>query len=82
MLRDVVELRANKWIPRREDYNPKTIDQIHKEAQMEKIQEQRLAAQMPGKDNKQKKGGPGRVLVHNRIVKPRSHLLKIGALTF
>ena len=75
MLRDVVELRANKWIPRREDYNPKTIDQIHKEAQLEKMQEQRLAAQMPGKD-KQKKGGPSRVLVDPGIFKPRSHLRK------
>ena len=56
MLRDVVELRDNKWVPCREDnYNPKTIDQIHKEAQMEKMQKQRLAAQ--------KKGGPGKVLV-------------------
>ena len=64
MLRDVVELRVNKWVPRREDnYNPKTIDQIHKEAQMEKMQEQRLAAQMPVKDNKQKKGGSGKALV-------------------
>ena len=62
MLRDVVDLRQNKWVPRREEnYNPKTIDQIHKEAQMEKVQqqEQRLAAQMPAKDNKQKKGGSG-----------------------
>ena len=64
MLRDLVELRDNKWVPRREDnYNPKTIDQIHKEAQMEKMQKQRLAAQMPVKDNKQKKGGPGKALV-------------------
>ena len=58
MLRDVVELRDNKWVPRREEHcNPidyKTIDQIHKEAQMEK---------MPVKYNKQKEGGPGKVLV-------------------
>jgi translation initiation factor 4G len=58
MLRDVVDLRENQWIPRREEnYNPKTIDQIHKEAQMEKMQEQRLAAQLPSKDNKKKGGG-------------------------
>ena len=38
MLRDVVDLRQNKWAPRREEnYNPKTIDQIHKEAQLEKV---------------------------------------------
>ena len=62
MLRDVVELRDNKWVPRREEhYNPKTIEQIHKEAQMEKMQEQRSAAQMPVNGNKQKKGGPVKV---------------------
>ena len=55
MLRDVVDLRENQWIPRREEnYNPKTIDQIHKKAQLEKMQEQRLAAQLPSKDNKKK----------------------------
>ena len=60
MLRDVVELRDNNWVPRREEnYNPKTIDQIHKEAEMEKKEEKRLAAQLPSKDNKQKKGGQG-----------------------
>ena len=75
MLRDVIELRQNKWIPRREEnYNPKTIDQIHKEAQMEKMQEQRLAAQLPAKDNKHKKGGPGNtyilitVILRTRVV--------------
>jgi translation initiation factor 4G len=59
MLRDVIELRQshNKWIPRREQhYDPKTIDQIHREAQMEKMQERGLAAQLPAKDNKRKKG--------------------------
>ena len=62
MLRDLVELRDNKWVPRREDnYNPKTIDQIHKEARMEKMQKQRLTAQMPVNGNKQKKGGPVKV---------------------
>lgn len=59
MLRDVVELRENKWVHRREEqYNPKTIDQIHKEHQEEKIKEQRLASQQALKD-KQKKGGSG-----------------------
>ena len=32
MMQDVVDLRDNGWVPRREDNNPKTIDQIHKEA--------------------------------------------------
>ena len=32
MMQDVVDLRNNGWVPRGEDDNPKTIDQIHKEA--------------------------------------------------
>ena len=32
MIQDVVDLRKSQWKPRREDNNPKTIDQIHKEA--------------------------------------------------
>jgi translation initiation factor 4G len=32
MLQDVRELRQCNWVPRRDDNNPKTIDQIHKEA--------------------------------------------------
>ncbi|CAB4031627.1 eukaryotic translation initiation factor 4 gamma 1 isoform X1 [Paramuricea clavata] len=55
MLRDVVELRQNEWVARREGhYNPKTI-----EAQIEKMQEQRLAVQFPVMNKKQKQGGPG-----------------------
>ena len=59
-LRDVVELRQNKWVPRREeDYTPKTIDQIHKQAQLMNVQKQRSAAQRSPKDNKKKEGRPG-----------------------
>ena len=37
MLRDVVELRENKWVPRREEfYNPKTIHPIYKKARKHK----------------------------------------------
>uniref|UniRef100_A0A3Q3X251 Uncharacterized protein n=1 Tax=Mola mola TaxID=94237 RepID=A0A3Q3X251_MOLML len=39
MLQDVLDLRRNHWVPRRGDQGPKTIDQIHKEAEMEEHQE-------------------------------------------
>ena len=42
MLQDVVELRRSKWVPRRDDNAPKTIDQIHQEAQAQQVQ-QKLA---------------------------------------
>lgn len=37
MLQDVIDLRKSKWIPRRQDSNPKTIDQIKKEAENEHL---------------------------------------------
>ncbi|XP_012530181.1 eukaryotic translation initiation factor 4 gamma 3 isoform X2 [Monomorium pharaonis] len=37
MLQDVIDLRANRWIPRRNENNPKTIDQIQKEAESERL---------------------------------------------
>ena len=53
MLQDVLELRLNNWVPRRDDNNPKTIDQIHKEAAEEErktmilIQQSKLPKREP-----------------------------------
>ncbi|XP_039131466.1 eukaryotic translation initiation factor [Dioscorea cayenensis subsp. rotundata] len=33
MVRDVLDLRANKWVPRREEVKAKTISEIHSEAE-------------------------------------------------
>ncbi|XP_065890212.1 eukaryotic translation initiation factor 4 gamma 3-like isoform X2 [Dysidea avara] len=40
-LQDVVELRNCNWVPRRENNNPKKIDQIHEEAKQEEAEKQR-----------------------------------------
>ncbi|KAG7314684.1 hypothetical protein KOW79_021987 [Hemibagrus wyckioides] len=40
MLQDVLDLRKNNWVPRRGDQGPKTIDQIHKDAELEEQREQ------------------------------------------
>lgn len=45
MLQDVIDLRRNNWKPRREKAGPKTIDQIHKEAEREKTQAQLMEMQ-------------------------------------
>lgn len=37
MLQDVIDLRRNDWVPRRQDLNPKTMDQIIKEAETEQL---------------------------------------------
>lgn len=47
MLQDIIELRENNWVPRRVDINPKTIEQIHKEAQQEELQKQAMINQSP-----------------------------------
>lgn len=47
MLRDVIDLRHGKWIPRRNDSNPKTMEQIQKEAEKETLDQQLLLNSAP-----------------------------------
>ena len=70
LMQDVVELRLNNWKKRREEAGPKTIEQIHKDAEREKLQKE-YANTMPvnnrqdqgrrGDDNRKKssRGGTG-----------------------
>ncbi|MGH0128178.1 UNVERIFIED_CONTAM: hypothetical protein FKN15_044826 [Acipenser sinensis] len=62
MLQDVIDLRRNTWVPRRGDQGPKTIDQIHKEAELEEHREQIKVQQqlLSKKDNRRGGGGAGR----------------------
>lgn len=46
MLQDVIDLRRNKWVPRREADNPKTIDQMNQEFER-KEQDIKLANMLP-----------------------------------
>uniref|UniRef100_A0A8D3DHU4 Eukaryotic translation initiation factor 4 gamma, 1a n=1 Tax=Scophthalmus maximus TaxID=52904 RepID=A0A8D3DHU4_SCOMX len=46
MLQDILDVRRNNWVPRRGDQGPKTIDQIHKEAEMEEVREQSKVQQL------------------------------------
>ncbi|XP_051984948.1 eukaryotic translation initiation factor 4 gamma 1a isoform X2 [Xyrauchen texanus] len=61
MLQDVLDLRQNNWVPRRGDQGPKTIDQIHKEAELEEHREQIKVQQqlLSKKDSSQGRGGRG-----------------------
>ncbi|XP_050925976.1 eukaryotic translation initiation factor 4 gamma 1a isoform X3 [Lates calcarifer] len=58
MLQDVLDLRRNNWVPRRGDQGPKTIDQIHKEAEMEEHREQ-IKVQQQLMSKKEAGGGVG-----------------------
>lgn len=56
MMQDIVDLRENDWVPRREDNNPKTIDQIHKEA-ADQAKKMQMMVQMAKQDKKVQRGG-------------------------
>ncbi|XP_044059610.1 eukaryotic translation initiation factor 4 gamma 1-like [Siniperca chuatsi] len=58
MLQDVLDLRRNNWVPRRGDLGPKTIDQIHKEAELEEHREH-MKVQQALVSKKESGGGPG-----------------------
>ncbi|KAL8188114.1 UNVERIFIED_CONTAM: hypothetical protein K2H54_061808 [Gekko kuhli] len=49
---------TNSWVPRRGDQGPKTIDQIHKEAEMEEHREHIKVQQLMSKQDK-RRGPPG-----------------------
>ncbi|KAJ8985507.1 hypothetical protein NQ317_015051 [Molorchus minor] len=60
MLQDVIDLRNSKWVPRRQDLNPKTIDQIQKEADNEQINIHMMNS-VPMTPRKDDRSGPGSI---------------------
>ncbi|XP_065655366.1 uncharacterized protein LOC136081661 isoform X3 [Hydra vulgaris] len=44
-IKDIIDLRSCNWIPRKDDSNPKTIDQIHKEAKYEEKEMKKMRQQ-------------------------------------
>lgn len=56
MLKDVIDLRAAKWVSRRITDAPKTITEIHEEVKQEEIQMQ-LAHQQAAQKRMMNKGG-------------------------
>ncbi|XP_056018647.1 eukaryotic translation initiation factor 4 gamma 3-like isoform X6 [Ostrea edulis] len=60
MLQDVIDLRKCKWVPRRDENNPKTLDQIHKEAQKEEQERQIFLQQANAQQKAQGRGGGAR----------------------
>ncbi|KAJ8913562.1 hypothetical protein NQ315_017113 [Exocentrus adspersus] len=60
MLQDVIDLRNSKWVPRRQDLNPKTIEQIQKEADNEQLNIQLMNSvpMTPRRDDRVSGPGP------------------------
>ncbi|MBN3305587.1 IF4G1 factor, partial [Amia calva] len=59
MLQDVLDLRRNKYVPRRGEQCPKTIDQIRKDAELEEHREQIKVQQQLMNKKGNRRGGPG-----------------------
>ena len=66
---DYIQLKQNRWVPRREDNAPKTIEEIHKEAQEESVQKQ-IMLQRVTVD--QKRGGRGSVPPSKKSIRPNT----------
>ncbi|KAM3860338.1 eukaryotic translation initiation factor 4 gamma 1-like [Diretmus argenteus] len=73
MLQDMQDLRSNNWEPRRRDQGPKTIEQIHKEAEQEEHREQ-MKFQQAFISKKESSGGSvGRMDRGRHVVLGDSH---------
>ena len=59
MIQDVIDLRRDKWIPRRDDNAPKTMDQLHKEIEKEDQQKAQKLNNMTMSMSKQHGGHDG-----------------------
>ena len=58
-LKDVIDLRFSNWVPRRDEGNPKTIDQINREAAQKAKEEEMYRQQEKIKPRESR----GRILV-------------------
>ena len=56
-LQDTIELRESGWVPRRDEGNPKTIDQINKEAEQKSKEQELLRQQEKLQKMKEPRGG-------------------------
>ena len=56
MILDVIDLRSNKWVPRRKDNNPRRIEEIRREAEEE---QQRLAEEIAKNQQNDKRNMQG-----------------------
>jgi len=67
MILDVVDLRKSDWVPRKQNNNPKTIEQIHKEAEEEVLQKH-LQLQRANQEQRSKPRPPA--MQQNRSMLP------------
>ncbi|KAG7663174.1 uncharacterized protein J8A68_003352 [[Candida] subhashii] len=59
MLMDLQDLRAAKWVSRKADAGPKTIEEIHRDAEIKKMEEQRQSNEKRQQRREQERGGSG-----------------------
>ena len=58
MIQDLIDMRKNSWIPRRNENKPKTIDQIQKDANQDEVNASFMANYpIPRRDDNKRGGG-------------------------
>lgn len=77
MLADLIDLRRNNWVLRRATEGPKKIDDIHRDAAMERNRSQMLDRQSSrgGRDQR----GPPRPAFDNRVDAPIRTMNRVGS---
>ncbi len=77
MLADLIDLRRNNWVLRRATEGPKKIDDIHRDAAMERSRSQMLDRQASrgGRDQR----GPPRPAFDNRVDAPIRTMNRVGS---
>jgi translation initiation factor 4G len=83
MLHDLIDLRRNNWVLRRKTEGPKKIEDIHRDAAMEKSRAEQMARQGPprGRDGplRGRDGPPARPQYDTRLDAPIRTINRVGA---
>lgn len=66
LMMDVIDLRQNSWVPRREDNKPKTKAQVQEEVKREEFEQQMALASNPGRRDDRDRDRDRRRLRDNR----------------
>ena len=78
MLHDLIDLRRNSWVLRRKEEGPKKIDEIHRDAAMERSRSQMLDRQQ-SRGGRDQPRGPPRAAFDNRVDAPIRTMNRVGS---
>jgi hypothetical protein len=78
MLLDLIEMRRNQWTQRRKSEGPKKIEEIHRDAAMERSRSQTMERQA-SRGGRDQLRGPPRPPFDNRVDAPIRPMARVGS---